>query len=113
MPAITANKTPVSKRPLDAFFMRKYKDTLVFIFTAGIFFAAFLCPADGRVPRIENRFLFIVDTSSAMRSRTNGIEQAVVGLLKSNMHDQLRKGDTIGLWTARATSSTISQAGLV
>ncbi|HEY3913033.1 MAG TPA: hypothetical protein VGN61_00995 [Verrucomicrobiae bacterium] len=79
--------------------MRKYKDTLVFIFTAGILFAAFLCQADGRVPRIENRFLFVIDTSSAMRSRTNGIEQAVVGLLKSNMHDQLRKGDTIGLWT--------------
>jgi hypothetical protein len=79
--------------------MRKYKDTIAFFFAAGILFAAFLCQADGRVPRIENRFLFIIDTSSAMRSRTNGIEQAVVGLLKSNMHDQLRKGDTIGLWT--------------
>jgi hypothetical protein len=49
--------------------------------------------------RMENRFLFVIDTSSAMKSRTNGVEEAVIGLLESGMKGQLRKGDTIGVWT--------------
>ncbi len=49
--------------------------------------------------RMENRFLFVIDTSSAMKSRTNGIAEAVNGLLSSDIKGQLRKGDTIGLWT--------------
>lgn len=68
-------------------------------FTAGILFAAILCPASDPPARMENRFLFVVETSSAMRSRTNGINEAVLGLLKSNIHGELRKGDTLGLWT--------------
>ncbi len=48
---------------------------------------------------MENRFLFIIDTSSAMKSRTNGVEQAVAGLLNSDMRGEFRKGDTIGVWT--------------
>jgi hypothetical protein len=48
---------------------------------------------------LENRFLFVIDTSSGMKSRTNGIEEAVMGLLTSDMHGELRKGDTIGVWT--------------
>jgi hypothetical protein len=47
----------------------------------------------------ENRFLFVIDTASAMKSRSNGVEEAVAGLLKSGMNGQLRKGDTIGVWT--------------
>jgi hypothetical protein len=49
--------------------------------------------------RMENRFLFVIDTSSAMKARTNGIQEAVNGLLESDMKGELRKGDTIGLWT--------------
>jgi hypothetical protein len=49
--------------------------------------------------RMENRFLFVIDTSSAMTSRTNGLEEVVTGLLASGMKGELRKGDTIGLWT--------------
>jgi len=49
--------------------------------------------------RMENRFLFVIDTSSAMKSRTNGIGEAVNGLIASDMKGQLRKGDTIGVWT--------------
>jgi len=49
--------------------------------------------------RMENRFLFVIDTSSAMKSRSDGVEQAVLGLLDSGMKGELRKGDTIGLWT--------------
>ena len=49
--------------------------------------------------RMENRFLFVIDTSSAMKSRANGVEEAVTGLLASDIRGQLRKGDTIGVWT--------------
>jgi hypothetical protein len=50
-------------------------------------------------PQTDNRFLFIINTSSAMRRETNGVQQAVLGLLKSGMQGQMRDGDTFGLWT--------------
>jgi hypothetical protein len=49
-------------------------------------------------PQTENRFLFILNTSSAMRRMTNGIQQAVLGLLQSGMQGQMRDGDTFGIW---------------
>jgi hypothetical protein len=57
--------------------------------------------ADDQPPerRMENRFLFVVDTASAMKSRKQGVAEAVNGLLESGMKGELRKGDTIGLWT--------------
>ncbi len=55
---------------------------------------------------MENRFLFVIDTSAAMKSRTNGLDEAVLGLLASDMKGELRKGDTIGLWTYSDRLST-------
>jgi hypothetical protein len=52
---------------------------------------------------MENRFLFIVETSSDMKSRADEITRAVVGLLNSDLKGELRPGDTIGLWTYSAT----------
>jgi len=49
--------------------------------------------------RMENRFLFVIDTASAMKSRKQGVAEAVNGLLESGMKGEVRKGDTIGLWT--------------
>lgn len=49
--------------------------------------------------RMENRFLFVIDTSSSMRARTNGIVRGVASLLESDMRGEFRKGDTIGVWT--------------
>jgi hypothetical protein len=51
------------------------------------------------LPQAENRFLFIINTSSAMRPMTNGIQEAVLGLIRSQMQGQLRDGDTFGIWT--------------
>jgi len=59
-----------------------------------------------RQHHMENRFLFVIDTSSAMKSRTNGLEEAVTSLLASDMKGELRKGDTIGLWTYSDSLST-------
>ena len=61
---------------------------------------AFPAPASAQSPpQTENRFLFIINTSSAMRRLTNGIQQAVLGLLQSGMQEQMRDGDTFGIWT--------------
>jgi hypothetical protein len=71
-------------------------------FLAAIFLSAsWSCAEDALAHqrRMENRFLFVIDTSSAMKSRTDGIEEAVNGLLASDMKGELRNGDTIGLWT--------------
>jgi hypothetical protein len=73
---------------------------------AALFLAALPCQAND-APRIskqrENRFLFIVDTSSAMRGCSNAIVQDVVELLASDMRGEFRQGDTIGLWTYNDT----------
>jgi hypothetical protein len=46
----------------------------------------------------ENRFLFIVDTSSSMRADALYVRDSITDLLKSAMQGQLRDGDTVGLW---------------
>jgi hypothetical protein len=46
-----------------------------------------------------NRFLFIVETSRAMKGRTNGVRSTVQNLLVSEMGGQLERGDTLGVWT--------------
>ncbi|MGP8198563.1 MAG: vWA domain-containing protein [Limisphaerales bacterium] len=76
---------------------------------AALFLAAPPCPADA-APRnakhSESRFLFIVDTSAAMRGCSNASVQSVAELLDSDMKGEIRKGDTIGLWTYDEKLST-------
>ena len=50
----------------------------------------------------SNRYLFIIETSKSMQRRTEGIIKVVQGLLISGMSGQLRRGDTIGVWTFNA-----------
>jgi hypothetical protein len=47
----------------------------------------------------ENRFLVIVETSRAMEKRTSGLAVALDRLLGSGMDNQIRAGDTLGVWT--------------
>jgi hypothetical protein len=55
--------------------------------------------ASGNPKRQDNRFLFIFDTSAAMRACSNASLQTVVALLVSDMQGEFRQGDTLGLWT--------------
>jgi hypothetical protein len=69
---------------------------------AALFLAAPPCQANDapKIPKQrENRFLFIVDTSSAMSGCSSATVEDVVELLASDMRGEFRKGDTIGLWT--------------
>jgi len=47
----------------------------------------------------SNRWLFVFNTSSAMRDRVRGVEAVTQDLLTTAMHGNLRGGDTIGIWT--------------
>jgi hypothetical protein len=50
-------------------------------------------------PAPPNRYLFIVDTSFSMHSRAMGVQTVVANLLLSGMNGQMRRGDTLGVWT--------------
>ena len=50
-----------------------------------------------------NRYLFVVETSRSMQSRSEGTLRAVQQLLNSGMGGQLRRGDTLGVWTYNDT----------
>ncbi|MGH7976755.1 MAG: hypothetical protein ACREC8_08830, partial [Limisphaerales bacterium] len=49
--------------------------------------------------RVQNRFLLIFDTSSAMKKCLPGTQAAVEKLFFSMMNGQLQPGDSIGVWT--------------
>jgi hypothetical protein len=46
-----------------------------------------------------NRWLFIMQTSRSMQSRSQAAQDIVGSLLLSGMNGQMRRGDTIGVWT--------------
>jgi hypothetical protein len=49
--------------------------------------------------KIESRYLFIFDTSSAMKKRLPAIDQQIDSLLAGRLGSHLQDGDTIGIWT--------------
>ena len=80
------------------------KIRLTLSISLALLFAAHPCRAgagrDIKSPaQKENRFLFIVDTSAAMRGCSNQVFQAVGDLMESDLRGELRDHDTIGLWT--------------
>src|SRR5439155_23268789 len=46
-----------------------------------------------------NRYLLVVETSRSMKPRLEATLKLVQGLLVSGMNGQLRRGDTLGIWT--------------
>jgi len=52
-----------------------------------------------KVPHTPNRYLLVVETSRSMQRRADGVLETVDVLLKSDMGGQLRRGDTLGIWT--------------
>jgi hypothetical protein len=81
--------------------MKKISTLSRLCFAAALFLAALPCPADNAptIPKQQgNRFLFVVDTSSAMRTYADAVARNVVELMLSDMRGEFRQGDTIGLW---------------
>jgi len=59
-----------------------------------------LAQADAaKAPLHPDRYLLVVETSRSMQRRADAVLQAVQDLLKSGLGGQLRRGDTLGIWT--------------
>src|SRR6266478_732703 len=64
--------------------------------------AALPLPAQTNAPRPAlpaNRYLFLVETSRSMQRRADGVLRVMEDLIGSGIGGQLRRGDTIALWT--------------
>src|SRR6185312_11228191 len=68
----------------------------VFVLFLGI--VCLLFPAKASA-QSDNRWLFVFNTSAAMRDRTNGMQAVTQDLLNTGMHGMIRPGDSIGIWT--------------
>jgi len=77
--------------------MKRFKLLLL----VGLALAGELLPAQTAKPaeRPLGRYLFIVETSSGMRRRAGAVQDTVQSLLRSDFNGQLRRGDTLGIWT--------------
>jgi len=91
-----------SNKRLHDWIPRPGRATFVFLFLAfaGAAFAPGLfAQTSAAKPGPSNRYLFIVDTSFSMYDRAMGVQTVVRNLLQSGMNGQLRRGDTLGVWT--------------
>jgi hypothetical protein len=62
----------------------------------------FLIPALRAQPTeqtVQSRFLFIFDTSSAMKSRVDAVQKALNTMLATSLSGQMHAGDSMGVWT--------------
>jgi hypothetical protein len=73
---------------------------------AGLLFVMALTPCPllaqtntAKAPLPSNRYLLVVETSRSMQRRSDAVVQTVQHLLKSGFGGQLRRGDTLGIWT--------------
>jgi len=70
--------------------------------TAMLLAGIFLIPAlvaEPVKPMSPGRFLFIFDTSAAMKNRVEAVQKALNTMLATSMGGQLHSGDSIGVWT--------------
>jgi hypothetical protein len=77
------------------FFQRAW---VVTVLLAGIFLVPSL-HAQSAERTVQGRFLFIFDTSWAMRNRVDAVQKAVNATLATSLNGQLHSGDSIGVWT--------------
>lgn len=64
---------------------------------AGMFWCS-TAPAQPEVNALDSRFLFVFDTSSAMKPRASRVQYAVERLFLSSMNGQLHSQNDIGVW---------------
>ncbi len=67
---------------------------------AALCFLSFGALAQTNIPVLSsNRYLIILETSRSMEARGSGSLQALQQILGSGMGGELRKGDSLGIWT--------------
>ena len=55
--------------------------------------------AQPAVRKVENRFLFVFDTSAEMKRRVVPVQNAISNVLATGANGQLHSNDSIGVWT--------------
>jgi len=70
-----------------------------FVIILGLFCLLF---AANSFAQSSNRWLFVFNTSAAMRDRAVSMQAVTQDLLTNAMHGTIRAGDTIGIWTYNA-----------
>lgn len=55
--------------------------------------------AQPAVRKVDNRFLFVFDTSADMKRRVAAVQNAIKGILATSANGQLHSNDSIGVWT--------------
>ena len=68
------------------------------VLLAGIF----LVPSARAQPQekaVSGRFLFVFDTSWAMRNRVDAVQKALKAMFATSFSGQMHSGDSIGVWT--------------
>ena len=71
--------------------------TIVLLVVCGVF--SQLAHAQEPTPKYPRRFLFIIETSSAMKRLAPTTRQSMNELVKSGLGGYMEDGDTIGVWT--------------
>ncbi|NOS72503.1 MAG: hypothetical protein HOP33_21600 [Verrucomicrobia bacterium] len=57
-------------------------------------------------PKQENRFLIVLNTSSAMSRRSENMQNVAGNLMASGLKGEMKNGDTLGVWTYNETLHT-------
>ena len=70
------------------------------------FAAVFAAGAGEPSARSANRFLFILDTSSAMKPLELTVRETVFDFIYSGVHGRMTNGDTYGIWLASNENDT-------
>jgi len=71
----------------------------VWLLAAGLAVLSLSGRAEVHTNRTPSRYLFVVETSSAVRRQSENIQGVVGQLLLSGLSGQLQTGDSIGVWT--------------
>jgi hypothetical protein len=71
---------------------------IIFALFAGFFFVPPI-HAQPTATNVDNRYLFIFETSSTMKKRVPGVQKALDTMLATSVYGQLHSGDSIGVWT--------------
>src|SRR5882724_3612268 len=88
-----------------AFFSWRFPIGIIQFVALGFLLAGSPLSAQTNAPKPTfpaNRYLIIVETSHAMKSRADGVLKAMEDLIGSGIGGQLRRGDTIAVWTYNA-----------
>jgi hypothetical protein len=82
-------------RPIRALAILAWISVLV----CGLSLTASAAQAPAEKPGPSNRWLFIIQTSHSMENRSENARQIAGILVLSGMNGQMRRGDTVGVWT--------------